>query len=306
MPHKRWGSRSVPVLCHFSLRNIVRSGSNIILTFLLFFVRADPRRRNPRKSLINIDSLREAWESEICTDDNAQPRSAPLLLRYVVQTKSFLACRLVKNIQAARANPANLALPAIDIRKVLDEDTPDMAGINLRNLLPHRGREGTSESVPAQSTPARSKRARVESSAGPSRPATSAQPGPSASAAQRAAQVTQLGNVVRSDTPVRHGIRSAGEGPTRLWAPRLEYRGANPVEETDCILPVGVDRSATVASALSQAVRLPLDMEEWRKAADEELISNLRRGLLMVNTKDFKLHFSCKRRFLPFLICSSF
>uniref|UniRef100_A0A2N9FJI8 Uncharacterized protein n=1 Tax=Fagus sylvatica TaxID=28930 RepID=A0A2N9FJI8_FAGSY len=211
----------------------------------------DPRRRNPRKSLINIDSLREVWESEICTDDDAQPRSAPLLLRYVVQTKSFLACRLVKDIQAARANPANLALPPVDIRKVLDEDAPVMAGINLRNLLPTRSREGTSETVPVQSTPARSKRARVESSAGLSRPTTF------------------------------HPARSAGEGSTRLWAPRMEYRGADPVAETDCILPVGVDRSATVASALSQAVRLPLDMEEWRKATDDELISNLRRGLLM-------------------------
>jgi hypothetical protein len=161
-------------------------------------------------------------------------------------------------------------------------DAPDMSGINLRNLLP-RSREGTSESVPAQSTPARSKRARVESSAGPSRPATSAQPGPSASAAQGTVHVTQLGNVVRSGTPLRSGIRSAGEGSTRLWAPRMEYRGADPVTETDCILPVSDTRNATVASALSQAVRLPLDMEEWRKAADDELINNLRRGLLIVH-----------------------
>ena len=238
--------------------------------------------------MVNIDSLREVWESEICTDDLAQPRSAPLLLRYVNQTKSFLACRLVKDIQAARANPANLALPSIDIREVLEGDTPDMAGINLRNLLPNRGREGTSESGPSQSTPSRSKRARVEGSAGPSRPATT-QPGPSASATQRAVQVTQLGNVVRSGTPVRPGVRSAGEGPIRLWAPRMEYRGADPVVETDCILPVGDERSATVASALSQAVRLPLDMEEWRKATDDELINNLRRGLLMVRAE--KLNF---------------
>jgi hypothetical protein len=179
-----------------------------------------------------------------------------------------------------------------------------MAGINLRNLLPTRSREGTSETVPVQSTPARSKRARVESSAGPSRPATSTQHGPSALAAQGAVQVTQLGNVVRSGTPVRPGNRSAGEGSTRLWAPRMEYRGADPVAETDCILPVGVDRSATVASALSQAVRLPLDMEEWRKAADDELISNLRRGLLMVNTKDL-ISLFCKCHFFPFLLYSS-
>uniref|UniRef100_A0A2N9IY35 Uncharacterized protein n=1 Tax=Fagus sylvatica TaxID=28930 RepID=A0A2N9IY35_FAGSY len=136
----------------------------------------NPQRRNPRKSLININSLREVWESEICTNDNAQPRSAPLLLRYVARTSSYLACRLIKDIQAARANPANLALPPIDIRELLDVDAPDMSGINLRNLLPTRSREGTSETVPAQSQPARSKRARVESSTGPSRPASSAQP----------------------------------------------------------------------------------------------------------------------------------
>ena len=84
-------------------------------------------------------------------DDHAQPRSAPLLLLYVAQTKSYLACKLVKDIQAARANPANLALPAIDIRELLDVDAPDMSGINLRNLLPTRSREGTSENVPAPS-----------------------------------------------------------------------------------------------------------------------------------------------------------
>uniref|UniRef100_A0A2N9GZ09 Uncharacterized protein n=1 Tax=Fagus sylvatica TaxID=28930 RepID=A0A2N9GZ09_FAGSY len=210
----------------------------------------DPRRRNPRKSLINIDSLREVWESEICTDDDAQPRSAPLLLRYIAQTKSFLACRLVKDIQAARANPANLALPPLDIRKILDGDAPDMAGINLRNLLPPRSREGTSETVPVQSTPARSKRARVD----------------------KLCWAQQTGRFRPARSVDFGGPRSGPGYPTG---------GADPVAETDCILPVGVDRSATVASALSQAVRLPLDMEEWRKAADDELISNLRRGLLM-------------------------
>uniref|UniRef100_A0A2N9HC16 Uncharacterized protein n=1 Tax=Fagus sylvatica TaxID=28930 RepID=A0A2N9HC16_FAGSY len=222
----------------------------------------DPRRRNPRKSLININSLREAWESELCTDDHAQPRSAPLLLRYVAQTKSYLACRLVKDIQAARANPANLALLAIDIQELLDVDAPDMSGINLRNLLPTRSREGTSENVPAPSQPARSKRARVESSAGPSRPASSAQPSPLASKAQGTVHVTQLGNVVRSGMLLQSGIQSQGEGSVPLWAPRMEYRGEDAVTEADCLLPVSNAWSASVASALSQAVRLPLDMEE--------------------------------------------
>jgi hypothetical protein len=63
----------------------------------------------------------------------------------------------------------------------------------------------------------------------------------------------------------------------------MEYRGEDVVMEMDCILPVSNARSASVTSALSQVVRLPLDMEEWKKAADEELINNLRRGLLMVS-----------------------
>ena len=84
-------------------------------------------------------------------DDYAQSRSTPLLLRYVAQTNSYLACRLVADIQAARANPANLALPTVDIRELLNVDAPNMSGINLRNLLPSRSREGTSEKVPASS-----------------------------------------------------------------------------------------------------------------------------------------------------------
>ena len=59
----------------------------------------------------------------------------------------------------------------------------------------------------------------------------------------------------------------------------------------DCILPVGDERSALMASALSQAVRLPLDMGEWKKATDDELINNLRRGVLMVSLMTVKLVF---------------
>ena len=70
----------------------------------------------------------------------------------------------------------------------------------------------------------------------------------------------------------------------------MEYRGGDAVTEADCILPVGDGRSASVASALSQAVRLPLDMGEWKKATDDKLINNLRRGLLMVS-KNFLLVF---------------
>ncbi len=217
-------------------------------------------------------------------DDYAQPRFAPLLLRHTTRTHSYLACRLVLDLKVAKANPANKALPAVDIRDVLDVEAPDMSGINLRNLLPTWREEGTSESVPASSQPARRKRARVESFAGPSRPVTSTLPCPLAPEAHETVhQVTQLGNVVRSGMLLRSGVQTQGEGSVPLWAPRMEYRGEDAVTGTDCILPVNDMRSGSVANALSQAVRLPLDMEEWKKATDDRLINNLRRGLLMVS-----------------------
>ena len=261
---------------------------------------ADPKRRNPCKNLIKINSLRQAWESELCTDDYGQPYSAPKLLRYVACTNSYLACRLVPNIEEAQANPANKALPAVDIRDVLDCDAPDMSRINLRNLLPTCCKEGTSENVPSSSQPAQRKRGRTESSAGPSCLATAAQPSPFAPEALRADQhFTHLGNIVCSGMVLRSGAQTHGEGSTPLWAPRMEYKGGDAVIEADCILPVGDGRSALVVSALSQAVRLLLDIEEWKKATDDELINNLRRGLLMVSqSKNFSF---CK--FLQLLFC---
>uniref|UniRef100_A0A2N9EJN5 Uncharacterized protein n=1 Tax=Fagus sylvatica TaxID=28930 RepID=A0A2N9EJN5_FAGSY len=189
----------------------------------------DSKRRKPRKNLVKLNSLRQVWECEHCTDDWAQPRSVAKLLRYTEQTHSYLACR-----------------------DVIDGTAPDMAGINLRNLLPTRREEGTSGDAPSSSRQALRKRGRTESTAGPSRATADPLPSPAIPEAPGTDQlVTQLGNVIR------------------------------PVTEEDSILPVGDERSSLVASALSQAVRLPLDMGEWKKATDDELINNVRRGVLM-------------------------
>uniref|UniRef100_A0A2N9IRC8 Uncharacterized protein n=1 Tax=Fagus sylvatica TaxID=28930 RepID=A0A2N9IRC8_FAGSY len=214
--------------------------------------RGDSRRRTPRKNLIKINSLRQVWESELYTDEHAQPRSAPKLLRYTARTHSYLACRLVPNLEAALANPENKALPPIDIRDVLDTEAPDMSGINLRNRLPTRREEGTTGNVPASSQPAQK-------------------------------EESEDGKLSRAKSTVNiYAAQPAqGEGSVPLWAPRMEYRGEDAVTEADCILPINETRSGSVASALSQVVRLPLDMDEWKKATDDGLINNLRRGLLM-------------------------
>jgi hypothetical protein len=204
----------------------------------------------------------------------------------MARTHSYLACRLVPDLEAAQANLENQALPAINIRDVIDGVLPNMSGINLRNLLPTRREEGMSENVPSSSRQAPRKRGRTESSAGPSRPTADPLPSSATPEAPGADQhLTQLGNVVRSGMLLRSGSQARGERSVPRWVPHMEYRGGDAVTEEDCILPVGDGRSASVASALSQAVRLPLDMGEWKKATDDELINNLRRGVLMVSHK---------------------
>ncbi len=213
--------------------------------------------------MIKINSLRQVWESELCTDDFGQLRSAPLLLRYLAHAHTYLACRLVPNIEAAQADLANSSLPAIDIRDVLDVTASDMSGINLRNLLPNRAQEGISKNVPSSSQPAQRKRSRVESSVGPSRLAPITPPSPLALEAPGADhQFTHLGNVVHSGMLLRSSIQTQGDGSVPQWAPYMEYRGGSVVMEADCILPVDNGHNAAVASTLSQAVRLPLDMGE--------------------------------------------
>ncbi len=155
---------------------------------------------------MKINSLRKVWECEYCTDDYAQPRSAPKLLRYTARTHSYLAYRLVPDLEATKANPENQALPAIDIRDVLDGEAPDMSEINLRNLLPTRREEGMSEDVPSSSRQAPRKRGRTESSAGPSRPIIAPLPSSAVPEAPGPNQhLTQLGNVIRPRMLLRSG-----------------------------------------------------------------------------------------------------
>ena len=233
---------------------------------------------------MKINSLRQVWECEHCTDDWSQPRAAAKLLRYTARTHSYLACRLVPDLKATKANLENDALPAIDIRDVIDGTAPDMAGINLRNLLPTRREEGTSGDAPSSSRQTSRKRGQTESTAGPSRASADPQPRPAAPEAPGTDQiVTQLGNVIRPCMLLRSGSQVHGDRSVPRWVPNMEYRGGEAVTEEDSILPVGDERSSLVASALSQVVCLPLDMGEWKKATDDDLINNLRRDVLMVS-----------------------
>uniref|UniRef100_A0A2N9I7J5 Uncharacterized protein n=1 Tax=Fagus sylvatica TaxID=28930 RepID=A0A2N9I7J5_FAGSY len=242
-----------------------------------------PGRRCPTKDGVPDQQLTprsgSASTARTIGHNPAPPQSSFVIRHGLILTWT---AGLVPDLEATKANPENDALPAVDIRDVIDGTAPDMTGINLRNLLPTRRDEGTSVGAPSSSRPASRKRGRTEGTAGPSRPTVD--PLPSSSVPEPPStdqQVTQLGNVIRAGMVLRSGSQVRGDRSAPLWAPTMEYRGEGAVTEEDSILPVDDGRSGSVASALSQAVRLPLDMGEWKKTPDEELINNMRRGALM-------------------------
>jgi hypothetical protein len=57
----------------------------------------------------------------------------------------------VSDIRATQLDSLNLPLLPINIWEVLDDAALDKSNINLRNLLPNRGDEGTLDNVPASS-----------------------------------------------------------------------------------------------------------------------------------------------------------
>jgi hypothetical protein len=80
----------------------------------LFFV--EEKKKQVQAHLTDPVALQAVYNSEVCVDEYANPRSAYKLLRYIPSARSFLQCRQVKNLAEALANPANQSPPAHDIR----------------------------------------------------------------------------------------------------------------------------------------------------------------------------------------------
>jgi hypothetical protein len=77
---------------------------------------ADKARKQPRDWLVNSCHLHTTYNSEVCTTDYRQPRSSFLLLHYIPNAKTFLACRKVEDIKAAQSILENQPAPYHDVR----------------------------------------------------------------------------------------------------------------------------------------------------------------------------------------------
>uniref|UniRef100_A0A2N9FU19 Uncharacterized protein n=1 Tax=Fagus sylvatica TaxID=28930 RepID=A0A2N9FU19_FAGSY len=90
-------------------------------------------------------------------------------------------------------------------------------------------------------------------------------------------QINQLG--IELDPGVPSQGPSPSKEPAPLWAPSYEVFG-DPVRFDATVLRTSGAGSNT-ASALSEVARLPADMAVWKQFTNQEVIDNLRRGLMM-------------------------
>uniref|UniRef100_A0A2N9GIY7 Uncharacterized protein n=1 Tax=Fagus sylvatica TaxID=28930 RepID=A0A2N9GIY7_FAGSY len=240
----------------------------------------EEKKKQVQAHLTDPVALQAVYDSEVCVDEYANPRSAYKLLRYTPSARTFLQCRQVRNLAEALANPANQSPPAHDIR--------DMAGINLKKLLPPtRPQAETSELIlPLERKRKRKGALKGEASqaVAPTDPDTALAaskkpearpvlPGVDTLPSNEDADVEVVGPFVPSRDP------NSSEVLAPFWAPLLEAQGER-VRTDATVLRTGGSGSSTT-TALCEVARLPGDMDVWGKSTNQEVINNLRQGLMM-------------------------
>uniref|UniRef100_A0A2N9EZX0 Uncharacterized protein n=1 Tax=Fagus sylvatica TaxID=28930 RepID=A0A2N9EZX0_FAGSY len=214
----------------------------------------EEKKKQVQAHLTDPVALQAVYDSEVCVDEYANPRSAYKLLRYTPSARTFLQCRQVRNLAEALANPANQSPPAHDIR--------DMAGINLKKLLPPtRPQAETSELI----LPLERKRKRKGALKGEASQAVAPTDPDTALAASKKPEA-------RPVLPGVDTLPSNEDADVEVVGPFIPRPGSK--------LLRGGSESST-ASALCEVARLPGDMDVWGKSTNQEVINNLRRGLMM-------------------------
>uniref|UniRef100_A0A2N9GH65 Uncharacterized protein n=1 Tax=Fagus sylvatica TaxID=28930 RepID=A0A2N9GH65_FAGSY len=192
----------------------------------------EEKKKQIQSHLTDPVALQAVYDSEVCVDEYANPRSAYKLLRYIPSARPRhpnLSSRSRGSERVPpRGRPPQAAAPI----------EPDTTSAAQRCLRPGRCCPGV-DTLPSTED----------------------------------ADVEMVGPFIPERDPIASGVLAP------FWAPPLEAEGER-VREDATVLRPGVSGSST-ASALSEVARLPVDMDVWRKSTNQEVINNLRRGLMM-------------------------
>uniref|UniRef100_A0A2N9G9N8 Uncharacterized protein n=1 Tax=Fagus sylvatica TaxID=28930 RepID=A0A2N9G9N8_FAGSY len=259
----------------------------------------------------DAELIRRVLAANICVDERGEPRSAPLLLGYEPQVKSFLEGPIVPRSEAIEILPRApfIAQPAEVERP---EDFPDRIPTGQvyampPPLNPFKLMGKTADAGPSKKRKSQAKGKGKETSVPKKRkklpkdtpvpetvsvPVAEQQTAPSPQATAPSPQAIHV--IVESEqeeelqSHQKEGRAEPSsipaEGPSShhaAWDPALLF-GPNPISIRDTILNHSdVDASARVAHGLSFAACLPEDMKRWASTQPGDAFRQMTHGLMM-------------------------
>uniref|UniRef100_A0A2N9HBG6 Uncharacterized protein n=1 Tax=Fagus sylvatica TaxID=28930 RepID=A0A2N9HBG6_FAGSY len=275
------------------------------------FGHPDQKRLEAERKQGDAELIRRVLAANICVDERGEPRSAPLLLGYEPQVKSFLEGPIVPRSEAIEILPRApyIAQPAEVERP---EDFPDRMPIGqvyamAPPLNPFKLMGKTADAGPSKKRKSQVKGKGKETSIPKKRkklpkdtpvpetvsvPVAEQQTAPSPQATAPSPQAIHV--IVESEqeeelqSHQKEGRAEPSsipaEGPSShhaAWDPALLF-GPNPISIRDTILNHSdVDASARVAHGLSFAACLPEDMKRWASTQPGDAFRQMTHGLMM-------------------------
>jgi hypothetical protein len=274
----------------------------------------------------DTELVKRVLATNIYVDQRGEPRSAPLLLRYEPQIRSFLEGPTVPRSQKVRveASVPGLAVPADTT--TLSEDpefipigqVSEMAlSINPFELM-GKAIGGSSSGATKGKGKGRGRGAGKKSTKVVSESSSSEQ------TAQTTAQelprpLPVVHEIDESDhgedlAPQRKKGRSEvppmpAEGTSasfEAWVPNLLF-GDGPISVHDTVLvETETELSAHVAHGLARAACLPGDMNQWDSMNSGQIFRHVTRGMMMVTFSSFNIYFFCESLSLRFISSNFF
>ena len=286
---------------------------NFICLLLTFDVFADPSRTALYEGQADTELVKRVLLTNIYVDQRGEPRSAPLLLRYEPQIRSFLEGPTVPRSQEVRVETSapSLAVPANTT--ALNEDPEFIPIGQVSEMAPPinpfelmgKATGGSS----SEATKGKAKGRGKGAGAGKKSKKTTSE----SSSSEQAAQTTTT-QALPQPLPVVHEIDESDHGedlaPPRkkgrseglsmpaegasssfeAWVPDLLF-GDGPISVHDTVLDeTETELSAHVAHGLARAACLPGDMNQWDSMNSAQIFRHATRGMMMVNFLSFNIY----------------
>uniref|UniRef100_A0A2N9IJS9 Dirigent protein n=1 Tax=Fagus sylvatica TaxID=28930 RepID=A0A2N9IJS9_FAGSY len=225
------------------------------------FGKPDPSRLAVYEGQADSDLVRRVLSTNIYVDQRGEPRSAPLLLRYEPQIRSFLEGPTVPRSQEVRVE-TTVPVLAVPADTPNSEEDPEFIPVGQ-----------VSEMAPPINPFEIMGRATGGSSSGAAK-------GKGKGRGKGAGKKRHKGYLrvffVRTDCPAEGA--SASFEP---WVPRLLF-GDGPISIHDTVLDeTETELSAHVAHGLARAACLPGDMNQWDGMSSAQIFRHGTRGMMM-------------------------